>query len=62
MRAGVRERAGDRRDAQGGKECKGETQLRTLADKLKAEGIAHWLWMEQPENLPTRSPSSRTRR
>ena len=35
------------------KECKGETQLRTLADKLKAEGIAHWLWMEQPENLPT---------
>ena len=35
------------------KEVKGEPQLRTLADKLKAEGIAYKLWTEQPENIPT---------
>ena len=35
------------------KECKGEPQLLTLADKLNAEGIAHKVWLEQPENMPT---------
>ena len=35
------------------KECKGEPQLRTLADKLAAEGVPHKLWVEQPENIPT---------
>jgi peptidyl-tRNA hydrolase len=35
------------------KECKGEAQLRTLADRLAAEGVAHKLWVEQPENIPT---------
>lgn len=35
------------------KECKGETQLLTLAEKLTQEGIAHKLWTEQPENFPT---------
>lgn len=35
------------------KECKGETQLVNLAEKLKQEGIAHHLWLEQPENFPT---------
>ena len=33
------------------KECKGETQLLTLAEKLTQEGIAHKLWTEQPENI-----------
>ena len=35
------------------KEVKGEPQLLTLADKLKAEGIVFKLWTEQPENIPT---------
>ena len=35
------------------KECKGEPQLKTLAEKLTAEGIAHKLWIEMPENIPT---------
>lgn len=35
------------------KECKGETQLLTLAEKLTSEGVAHKLWVEQPENIPT---------
>ena len=35
------------------KECKGEPQLRTLAEKLAADNICHKLWMEQPENIPT---------
>ena len=35
------------------KECKGETQLLTLVEKLAAEGLAHKLWTEQPENIPT---------
>merc|ERR1712060_7146 len=35
------------------KEVKGEAQLLTLCDKLKAEGILHKLWMEQPEGIPT---------
>lgn len=35
------------------KEVKGEAQLLTLAEKLKAEGILHKLWTEQPENIPT---------
>ncbi|KAL0324023.1 UNVERIFIED_CONTAM: putative peptidyl-tRNA hydrolase PTRHD1 [Sesamum calycinum] len=34
-------------------EVKGEAQILNLADKLKASGIAHKLWIEQPENIPT---------
>jgi len=34
-------------------EVKGETQLRNLAQKLEVGGVAHKLWMEQPENFPT---------
>nr|PNR34796.1 hypothetical protein PHYPA_022694 [Physcomitrium patens] len=34
-------------------EVKGETQLRNLAQKLEIGGVAHKLWMEQPENFPT---------
>ncbi|KAG0564230.1 hypothetical protein KC19_8G094000 [Ceratodon purpureus] len=34
-------------------EVKGETQLTNLAKKLEAGGVAHKLWMEQPENYPT---------
>lgn len=34
-------------------EVKGETQLRNLAQKLEAGGVAHKLWIEQPENFPT---------
>ena len=35
------------------KEVKGEPQLRALAEQLSAEGIAHRVWLEQPENFPT---------
>ena len=35
------------------KEVKGEPQILTLAEKLKSEGLAYKLWMEQPENIPT---------
>jgi len=35
------------------KECKGETQLRSLADKLTEEGLHHHLWVEQPEGIAT---------
>ncbi|EOD14912.1 hypothetical protein EMIHUDRAFT_197562 [Emiliania huxleyi CCMP1516] len=35
------------------KEVKGEPQLLTLAEKLRAEGVVHKLWVEQPENIPT---------
>ena len=35
------------------KECKGEAQLRALAQKLEDGGIVHHLWIEQPENIPT---------
>ena len=35
------------------KECKGETQLLNLAEKLAQDGIVHKLWVEQPENFPT---------
>lgn len=35
------------------KECKGEAQLTALAEKLTAEGVAHKLWIEQPEGIPT---------
>ena len=35
------------------KECKGEPQLKTLAEKLTAEGVDFKLWVEQPENMPT---------
>ena len=34
-------------------EIKGETQLRTLAEKLAEAGVAHKLWVEQPEDFPT---------
>lgn len=34
-------------------EVKGETQIRNLSEKLNAAGIAHKLWIEQPENIPT---------
>ncbi|XP_055812736.1 uncharacterized protein LOC129882454 isoform X2 [Solanum dulcamara] len=34
-------------------EVKGEAQILNLAGKLKAGGIAHKLWIEQPENIPT---------
>ncbi|GAB2285177.1 hypothetical protein Dimus_019629 [Dionaea muscipula] len=34
-------------------EVKGETQILNLSEKLKAGGIAHKLWIEQPENIPT---------
>lgn len=32
---------------------KGETQIVNLSEKLNAGGIAHKLWIEQPENIPT---------
>ncbi|KAK9097444.1 hypothetical protein Sjap_022941 [Stephania japonica] len=34
-------------------EVKGETQILNLSEKLTASGIAHKLWIEQPENIPT---------
>ncbi|CAN0860142.1 Putative peptidyl-tRNA hydrolase PTRHD1 [Linum grandiflorum] len=34
-------------------EVKGETQMLNLAEKLRNGGIAHKLWIEQPENIPT---------
>ena len=34
-------------------EIKGEAQLRTLAEKLTAGGIAYKMWTEQPENFVT---------
>ncbi|KAL9177168.1 hypothetical protein ABFS82_01G041700 [Erythranthe guttata] len=34
-------------------EVKGEAQILNLSEKLKAGGIAHKLWIEQPENIPT---------
>ncbi|KAH7847000.1 hypothetical protein Vadar_020635 [Vaccinium darrowii] len=34
-------------------EVKGEIQLSNLSEKLTAGGIAHKLWIEQPENIPT---------
>lgn len=34
-------------------EVKGEPQLVNLSEKLKASGISHKLWIEQPENIPT---------
>ncbi|KAL3844327.1 hypothetical protein ACJIZ3_001730 [Penstemon smallii] len=34
-------------------EVKGETQMLNLSEKLKVGGIAHKLWIEQPENIPT---------
>jgi len=35
------------------KECRDERQLVTLAEKLREHGIAHKMWVEQPENIPT---------
>lgn len=34
-------------------EVKGETQLLNLSQKLISNDIAHKLWIEQPENIPT---------
>jgi len=34
-------------------EVKGETQLRALAEALQAAGVAHKLWVEQPEGVAT---------
>lgn len=34
-------------------EVKGESQIINLSEKLTAGGIAHKLWIEQPENIPT---------
>jgi len=34
-------------------EVKGEAQLINLSEKLKGSDIAHKLWIEQPENIPT---------
>ncbi|KAK9097809.1 hypothetical protein Syun_024854 [Stephania yunnanensis] len=34
-------------------EVKGETQILNLSEKLTASSIAHKLWIEQPENIPT---------
>ncbi|KAK9099812.1 hypothetical protein Scep_023242 [Stephania cephalantha] len=34
-------------------EVKGETQILNLSEKLTASRIAHKLWIEQPENIPT---------
>jgi peptidyl-tRNA hydrolase len=34
-------------------EVKNETQLRALAEKLTENGVAHKLWLEQPENAAT---------
>ncbi|WOG87891.1 hypothetical protein DCAR_0207124 [Daucus carota subsp. sativus] len=34
-------------------EVKGEPQIRNLSEKLVAAGIAHKLWIEQPENIPS---------
>jgi hypothetical protein len=33
--------------------CAGGAQLTALAEKLTAEGVAHKLWIEQPEGIPT---------
>ncbi|VFQ87256.1 unnamed protein product [Cuscuta campestris] len=34
-------------------EVKGEAQIVNLSEKLKEGAIAHKLWIEQPENIPT---------
>ncbi|KAL5074229.1 hypothetical protein RYX36_013213 [Vicia faba] len=34
-------------------EVKGEPQIKNLSEKLKAGGIIHKLWIEEPENIPT---------
>ena len=34
-------------------EIKGETQLRSLSAKLAEAGVAHKLWVEQPEDYAT---------
>eukprot|EP00268_Persea_americana_P003818 TRINITY_DN11168_c0_g2_i1.p1 TRINITY_DN11168_c0_g2~~TRINITY_DN11168_c0_g2_i1.p1 ORF type:complete len:206 (-),score=28.35 TRINITY_DN11168_c0_g2_i1:370-987(-) len=34
-------------------EVKGESQILNLSEKLNEGGIAHKLWIEQPENIPT---------
>jgi hypothetical protein len=34
-------------------EIKGQPQLLALAEKLTGAGVAHKLWVEQPEDFPT---------
>ena len=34
-------------------EIKSEAQLRNLAAKMAEAGVAHKLWIEQPEDFPT---------
>ncbi|XP_018335669.1 putative peptidyl-tRNA hydrolase PTRHD1 [Agrilus planipennis] len=34
-------------------ECSSEKDLRDLSEKLTENSIAHHLWIEQPENIPT---------
>ena len=34
-------------------EVKGEAKLRALSDTLTSAGIAHKLWIEMPEGVPT---------
>ncbi|KAF3447655.1 hypothetical protein FNV43_RR12842 [Rhamnella rubrinervis] len=34
-------------------EVKGEPQILNLSEKLTTGGVAHKLWIEQPENIPT---------
>lgn len=43
-------------------EVKGEPQLLTLAQRLTEAGIAHVLWMEQPEAIPTALASKPARK
>lgn len=33
--------------------CEDEGAMRSVADALSKESIAHHLWIEQPENVPT---------
>ena len=42
----------------------GEPQLQALHDKLAGEGVAHKMWVEQPEGIPTAialAPAPRSR-
>lgn len=44
------------------KACKSQAQLENCAAKLKAEGVLHRLWVEQPEGIPTALASKPYRR
>ena len=43
-------------------EVKGEAQLASLAGRLEAAGIAHFVWIEQPENIATALATSPARK